>query len=257
MHRKPNHPPRLAQCRRAKQEAPLTPLNQSNPADTVSLVDRASEPFSETYKAAIAEAVHLAVCATAHPNLVWRICPIYALAGALLLRDLTGREDFYPQLGSVWLQTDPTDPTLWLAVLADATDIGGYRAGEMHAWVGDAQTEDLIDFSARHWPQLVVNLTNIGTEQPRWNRGQPPPYVWGPYQAWPDYVRLKTSEAATHAVVTSFAQGADYAWVQQIRSHAKILLQGTVLITQTGEWALPGVRRVRPDLSDNDDGEPR
>ncbi len=123
-------------------------------------------------------------------------------------------------------------------VLASAPD-AGYRVGELHAWIGDLATNELIDLSSRYWPRLVESVHNLGPEQRlRWRREDPPAFVWGLPKSWPAGVRYQVVPAATEAVVRRVLD-MDSDGIRQIVRNAKFLLRGTKLVTLTGEWSLP------------------
>lgn len=138
-------------------------------------------------RAAVAEAIHRAVCLTGRDQGIGH-CDAYAYAGAVALSVITGGE-WYPQGGEARFGTgqdvDAPAGEICFAWQPSATtpvvsptglvSTGGLANGELHAWCARAQggkVVEIADFSARHVP-FLAGLSGIG-----WARG-PLPCVWG------------------------------------------------------------------------------
>jgi len=196
----------------------------------------ASIPFER--REAIADAIAGAVTTVVGVDAAPFACALFTMAGVVLLREATGRDDFYPQAGSLFLQPDPADPGLWFSMDAEAKD-GGVPSGEMHAWLADAATGELIDLASRHYPALIVGTSLVpgSDEVPRaWRRGRAPAFLLGTPGAWPDWVRLSVSPAATkyllHRTLTT-PRGVSQ--VKEVFARAQLLLRGGVLIPPSAE----------------------
>jgi hypothetical protein len=169
-------------------------------------------------KERLAHAVHKAVCEY-HGDDGLGHCADYAFAGAVLLSALT-KKRYIPQAGSLWVNGDPGDPTLCMAMLAEAD---GIYAGEFHSWIVgpvDGQKSgpmadhvELIDLSARHfkrWVERPVHLVSREAvpggqlsvfepvaEQQRYLRPVLP-YVWCRWPQKPEWAQYKADEQATN-----------------------------------------------------------
>lgn len=62
---------------------------------------------------------------------------------------------------------------------------------EMHVWVGLIETQEVIDFSTRHFK---AHAEACGL---RWTAADPPPYLWANADNWPDWVRYTPNRDAT------------------------------------------------------------
>jgi hypothetical protein len=62
---------------------------------------------------------------------------------------------------------------------------------EMHVWVGLVETQEMIDFSTRHFRSHAESL---GLQ---WTADDPPPYLWNTADAWPDWVVYTPNLEAT------------------------------------------------------------
>jgi hypothetical protein len=176
---------------------------------------------------AIAEAVHQTVCAETSSD-GFQHCMLYAIVGAMLA-SLARHHHYVPQAGTLRLQYDPEDPSLWFALEASRHGILG---GEFHSWFGrpggrrrggrgerrTAPALEVVDLSSRHYPALLGLLairdrqtTVVGNqattvlaldpERPTWKRTEPcPPYLWSysiDRHLLPDWVKLVPDEDAT------------------------------------------------------------
>jgi hypothetical protein len=157
------------------------------------------------FRAAVADAVHAAVVALTGDD-GYGHCELYALAGTLLLRQLTG-ENYQPQVGSFLFRADPAG-NAWFEINAAK---GGLDRFEYHAWIGlpgplleraAAPGEPhhygigaLIDLSTRHLRKMVERMPQVESAQTegdfvimhlrepadriRWTReDEPPQYLW-------------------------------------------------------------------------------
>ena len=62
---------------------------------------------------------------------------------------------------------------------------------EMHVWVGLIESQELVDFSTRHFKEAAQKLGMT------WTADSPPPYVWCPANQLPDWVRYTPNREAT------------------------------------------------------------
>lgn len=144
----------------------------------------------------MAEAVHRAVCDVTGTDGSGH-CLLYAVAGAVLAKEVLGR-DYFVQAGSLSLLADPPDG----AIMIDASG-GGVERGEYHCWLAHPDPErELVDFASRHFKHYVEDMLTIeqahgpllilADEQNRitWNRPDPEPYIWtdGRQTAYARYV---------------------------------------------------------------------
>ena len=178
-------------------------------------------------KERMAEAVHAAVCEATGGSGLGR-CAHYAVAGSILATVVTGKR-FIPQAGSLYLSTDPADPTLYTAMVAE----DGIESGEFHCWcIGPVEDgrksgpvtpdQEFVDFSARHFKALVEKLGVVEDRQRlpgggfftfftpttnQWQRPDPPKYIWSSQGRLPEWVMYEADQAATE---TLFRELADF-----------------------------------------------
>jgi hypothetical protein len=148
------------------------------------------------------------------------------VAGAVLATVVTGKQ-YIPQAGSLYLSANPADPTSYTAMVAE----DGIESGEFHCWcVGPVEegrksgpvTPDLeiVDFSARHFKALVEKLGMVEDRQRlpgggfltvfspamnRWQRPDPPKFIWSNQARLPEWVIYEADQAATEALFRSLA----------------------------------------------------
>jgi hypothetical protein len=184
-------------------------------------------------RAAIAEAVHRAVCEETGGD-GFGHCMLYAVAGMCLSRSVFHTDAYVPQAGALLIQPDPNDPGGWIA--QDVSD-GGVAAGEFHAWfargpegfTGTGLPVEMVDLSSRHYPRMATDLPTIRDRQtiidgelaatvvilddrkPRWLRPEPvPPFLWIDGSRHLEWVRLHVDEQATRALYDILGRNGDF-----------------------------------------------
>jgi hypothetical protein len=190
------------------------------------LAQRRVVTTSMAIKGRIAEAVHTAVCAVTGGSGLGR-CAHYAVAGSVLATVVTGKR-YIPLAGSLYLWHDPADPTLCTAMVCE----DGIESSEFHCWcVGPVEEgrkagtvtadHELVDLSARHFKELVETigmvegrvrlpdggfLTACTPSASRWQRPDPPKYIWSNQAGLPEWVKYKADEAATETLFRELAR---------------------------------------------------
>lgn len=137
----------------------------------------------------------------------------YAMAGTfagwvLLSAHPPGPGPWHPQGGSLIINPNPDFPTAGLGYLAAD---GGVRRGEFHAWLAH-EDGGRIDFAARYYRRYVkmtgpVRDDGVGAEGVRWNRPDPPAYLWAHYRDFPDWIFLVADLESSRAIWEDFRGG--------------------------------------------------
>ncbi len=137
----------------------------------------------------LADALHMAVKLVTGEEGTQH-CFFYAFSGALFLTTLTGKP-YQIQAGSLALPR-PSDEKL--CYVFDAEE-GNLEKREVHVWIGLAgegpATQELVDFSARHFPQIARACFGEWKGPACW-----PDYIWSGPDRVPPYVAFETSPKA-------------------------------------------------------------
>ena len=145
----------------------------------------------EEERARIARAVHRAVD-TLEGSRTFGFCAYHALAGHHILTNLMGLT-CYLQVGSFWMVPDPGDPGLTFYI--DAERPTSLVEGEFHVWLADTCGVE-IDFSARHWPDMVA--AGQGTyPEPMYYRRPHLDFLWVPCNRRPEGIRYRMNPVAS------------------------------------------------------------
>lgn len=166
-----------------------------------------------------AEAVHLAVCDCMGTVDISGHCMASTYAGwVLTIAHPPGPGKWFPQAGSLYIKPNPDHPT---AAFGFRAEDGGMERGEFHAWLAH-QDGTRIDFSARYYRRYVETMAasgveGLGPDEVRWNRPDPPAYLWAHYSDLPDWVTLHTDEASSRTMWENF-QGKHAGWTTLRRS---------------------------------------
>jgi hypothetical protein len=130
------------------------------------------------------------------------LCVYDAIVGFYLIVTHLGVRDCWVQVGTLMLQLDEEDPTLFWAI--DDSRPESVATGEFHAWVG-TKSGVLVDFSARRWPAMVegrmggmqfIPLPDGSAPASRYSRPRLD-YIWSAWNRMPGWVRLVPDAAAT------------------------------------------------------------
>ena len=161
--------------------------------------------FGKTYtRQQVAEAVHQGV--RQYTGSDGRShCRLYALGGFMLLGHM-GIEA-HIQCGSLNVQPDPDDPTLWITM-----DPASGILGEFHCWLASPDRQlmpggnfvssgSIIDFSTRHLSRYVED-GGAGT----WRREQPPSYIWADFSEVPKWYEVRSQEEPCRKVGSSITE---------------------------------------------------
>jgi len=150
--------------------------------------------FGKSYtRLQIAEAVHRGVCQYTGTD-GRGCCRWYALGGFMLLNHMG--VEAHIQCGSLNVQPDPDDPTLWITM-----DPSSGTHGEFHCWLASPDHQlnpggnlfssgSIIDFSTRHLTRYVED-GGAGT----WHREPPPPYIWADFSELPKWYEAVPTNA--------------------------------------------------------------
>ena len=161
--------------------------------------------FGKSYtRLQIAEAVHRGVCQYTGTD-GRGCCRWYALGGFMLLNHMG--VEAHIQCGSLNVQPDPDDPTLWITM-----DPSSGIHGEFHCWLASPNHQlkpggnfvssgSIIDFSTRHLSRYVED-GGAGT----WRREQPPPYIWADFSEVPKWYEVSTHGEASRKVGSSITE---------------------------------------------------
>lgn len=146
----------------------------------------------------IAEAVHLTILETSSRGGRGE-CQRCAILGAALINRVCPGLKANGVIGSLYLQSDLGDPTLWFAQVATPRNMA--LDGEFHAWIaahGNGR-DYLIDLSARWYRDLVEGavMPTADGDVPRWRRPSVP-YLWGESGSLPSWVQLRENSLLTH-----------------------------------------------------------
>lgn len=195
------------QARRAKHRADATKMPAGRAPTSWGGSGRPARPspvLDEATKTRISNAVHAAVQEISGDTGA-QMCHLYAIAGCGLLNVLYGLPqvgpDYIPQAGSLWLCPNPDDPGLCFNMNAEN---GGYMRGEIHCWIANRVTGNIIDFSARHFSELCagndtmtrVQLAGEPDADLTWRRAEVE-YVWTTGPQLPEYYKIMPERHAT------------------------------------------------------------
>jgi hypothetical protein len=176
-----------------------------------------------TLRTAIAEAVHNTITAYTHDDGASH-CLLYAYVGALVTSRVTGQR-YLPMAGSLRL-TVARDGAGWLL---DARQ-GGLRRQEFHAWFGREHADghvELVDLAARHYKTLLERSRALdGQPRPRWDRAEPPPYLWTFLTDLPSWVRFMPLAETMWEIAHALEPG--MAAIQKIATAAQHRLTHTI-----------------------------
>jgi hypothetical protein len=132
-------------------------------------------PPPET-RARAAASVHQAICDFGDSNLDYAraypdgigLCALYAYTGAALACQVTGRQDYRPEAGSLVAITGGS-------VLRTGPEAARRGGPGFHAWITGPGSQ-VADFTMRHYPAMA-RLADPAA--PEWDCTNWPPYYWG------------------------------------------------------------------------------
>jgi hypothetical protein len=159
----------------------------------------------------LAAAVHSAVCDySGSDGFGHRV--LYAIAGWGILLGSGESQNCAPQSGALFLKPDPSDQGGWLSLDPDN------GPGELHAWIVRFKKPvstglqeippdtEIIDFSARHYRDLVERMPRIKNQEAEsvrraWLQAAPSSFLWQQFCALPSWVRFVCRANATQRLI--------------------------------------------------------